>query len=113
MAPHVPKSVLMALALLAATVLVSFHAISHYRQYSLSEVSVRNPAGPKTQMRLNFQDSRHAQLYASEESAFPNCAIAWRSCDDKATDCMEVWRSAGLLKSWKTACLTSTSEAAK
>ncbi len=109
----VPKYVFVALAILAGFALLSLQLISHSRRAVLLNVKVRNPSGPWSQMSLRVQDSGKSQLYASEESAFPNCAVAWRSCNEKATDCMEVWDSAGLLNAWKTACLSSESEKSK
>jgi hypothetical protein len=108
-----PKYVLVALAMIAGFAILSLQRISHSRRANLLEVEVRNPSGPWSQMSLRVQDSGVSQLYAAEESAFPNCAVAWRSCNKKATDCMEVWDSAGLLNAWKTACLSSESEKTK
>jgi hypothetical protein len=107
------KSILIGLALFTAAVLVTLQHVSSNRRAVLSEIAIRNPAGPRSQMNFNVHDYGHSQLFASEESAFPNCAIAWRSCNDKATDCIEVWRSAGLLQSWKTACMSPEADIAK
>jgi hypothetical protein len=109
----VPKYVFVALAMIAGFAILSLQRISHNRNVNLLEVQVRNPSGPWSQMSLRVQDSGKSQLYAAEESAFPNCAVAWRSCNEKATDCMEVWDSAGLLNAWKSACLSSESEKSK
>jgi hypothetical protein len=109
----IPKYVFVALALLAGFAILSLQRISNNRHSKLLQVQVRNPSGPWSQMSLRVEDSRKSQLYAAEESAFPNCAVAWRSCNQEATDCMEVWDSAGLLKAWKSACLSSESERSK
>jgi hypothetical protein len=113
MALAVPKYVFVALAMLAGFAILSLQRISYNRHANLLEVQLSNPSGPRSQMSLRAQDLAKSQLYAAEESAFPNCAIAWRSCNEKATDCMEVWESAGLLNAWKSACLNSEPENSK
>jgi hypothetical protein len=105
---HVPRAISALIATLALAMLVSLQHLSSVRQIGLmEEVNLRNPSGPRTQMNIMLRDSNLAEQMAAEESAFPNCAIAWRSCNDKALDCVEVWRTAGLLDSWKSACLKS------